>query len=66
MSVLVRFVSLWAVRAIMRVLLLLISFSYRLKAKFPLVAQTPASNAYDYYYPDVAGVREAQTLVVQQ
>ena len=43
-----------------------ISFSYRLKAKFPLVAQTPASNAYDYYNPDVAGVREPQTLVVQQ
>jgi len=43
-----------------------ISFSYRLKAKYPLVAQTPASNAYDYYNPDVAGQKEPQTLVVQE
>lgn len=42
-----------------------IRFSYRLKAKYPLVAQTPASNAYDYYNPDVAGEKEPQMLVVQ-
>jgi uncharacterized protein YfaS (alpha-2-macroglobulin family) len=39
-------------------------FSYRLKAKFPLVAQTPASSAYDYYNPDVNGAAAPQTLVV--
>ncbi len=41
-----------------------LSFSYRLQAKFPLVAQTPASTAYDYYNPDVAGELAPQTLVV--
>src|SRR5205085_3235043 len=30
-------------------------FSYRLRARFPLKAQTPASQAYDYYNPAVAG-----------
>ena len=43
-----------------------LSFSYRLKAKFPLVAQTPASNAYDYYNPAVAGEAEPQLLVVSE
>jgi hypothetical protein len=42
-----------------------LSFSYRLKAKYPLVAQTPASNAYDYYNPDVNGEKEPQVLVVR-
>jgi hypothetical protein len=41
-----------------------LSFSYRLKAKYPLVAQTPASNAYDYYNPDVTGEDQPQVLVV--
>lgn len=41
-----------------------LSFSYRLQAKYPLVAQTPASNAYDYYNPDVTGEDQPQVLIV--
>jgi uncharacterized protein YfaS (alpha-2-macroglobulin family) len=41
-----------------------LEFSYRLQAKFPLVAQTPASNAYDYYNPDVNGEQVPVELVV--
>jgi uncharacterized protein YfaS (alpha-2-macroglobulin family) len=41
-----------------------LTFSYRLRAKFPLVAQTPASAAYDYYNPQVSGEAAPQTLVV--
>ncbi|TLN26301.1 hypothetical protein FDZ74_02000, partial [bacterium] len=41
-----------------------LQFSYRLLAKFPLRAQTPASNAYDYYNPDVNGLDDPQMLVV--
>jgi hypothetical protein len=41
-----------------------LAFSYRLQAKFPLVAQTPASNAYDYYNPDVNGEQVPIELVV--
>jgi hypothetical protein len=29
-----------------------VSFSYRLKAKYPLKAQTPKSTVYEYYNPD--------------
>ncbi|HSD84534.1 MAG TPA: hypothetical protein VLG46_11775, partial [Anaerolineae bacterium] len=43
-----------------------IDFSYRLTARFPLVAQTPSSTAYDYYNPDVSGEAAPQTLVVTQ
>ena len=43
-----------------------ISFSYRLRARFPLVAQTPASTAYDYYNPDVAGEAPPQKLEVRR
>jgi uncharacterized protein YfaS (alpha-2-macroglobulin family) len=39
-----------------------LSFSYRLKAKYPLSVQAPASTAYDYYNPDQVG--EAQPLVL--
>jgi uncharacterized protein YfaS (alpha-2-macroglobulin family) len=39
-----------------------LTFSYRLRAKYPLRAQTPASTAYDYYNPEVSG--EAQPLVL--
>jgi hypothetical protein len=39
-----------------------LEFSYRLKAKYPLSVQTPASAAYDYYNPDHAG--EVQPLVL--
>ena len=42
-----------------------LTFSYRLRAKFPLVAQTPASTAYDYYNPDVSGETGPQWLVVR-
>ncbi len=41
-----------------------LTFSYRLRAKFPLVARTPASSAYDYYNPEVSGEAAPQTLVV--
>ncbi len=41
-----------------------LTFSYRLRAKFPLVAQTPASTAYDYYNPATAAEAAPQTLVV--
>jgi len=44
----------------------LLEFSYRLQAKFPLVAQTPASNAYDYYNPDVSGEQTPIELVVEE
>ena len=43
-----------------------LKFSYRLKAKFPLIAQTPASSAYDYYNPDVNGEATPQVLVVKE
>lgn len=41
-----------------------LNFSYRLRAKFPLIAQTPASSAYDYYNPDQSGEAAPQLLVV--
>jgi hypothetical protein len=41
-----------------------IDLSYRLTARFPLVAQTPASAAYDYYNPDIAGEAMPQRLTV--
>jgi len=39
-----------------------LNFGYRLKAKYPLSVQAPASTAYDYYNPDQVG--EAQPLVL--
>ena len=41
-------------------------FTYRLKAKFPLVAQTPSSSAYDYYNPDQSGEVQPEVLVVKE
>ncbi|HMA33536.1 MAG TPA: MG2 domain-containing protein, partial [Chloroflexia bacterium] len=41
-----------------------LEFRYRLRARFPLKAQTPPSQAYDYYNPDVAGQAPPQTLEV--
>ena len=41
-----------------------LQFSYRLRAKFPLVAKAPASQAYDYYNPDQSGEQAPQVLVV--
>ena len=42
-----------------------LAFSYRLRAKFPLSAQTPASNVYDYYNPNVSGISTPQQLIVR-
>ena len=41
-----------------------LTFSYRLRAKFPLVAQTPASMAYDYYNPTATADAAPQVLTV--
>lgn len=41
-----------------------LTFRYRLRARYPIVAQTPASRVYDYYNPDVADTRAPQTLTV--
>ena len=41
-----------------------LSFSYRLRAKFPLVAQTPSSVAYDYYNPSTAAEAAPVLLTV--
>ena len=43
-----------------------LTFNYRLRAKFPLAVQTPASNAYDYYNPEVNGEVEPFLLTVQE
>ncbi|MFN2143767.1 MAG: MG2 domain-containing protein [Anaerolineales bacterium] len=43
-----------------------LTFKYHLLAKFPLRVQTPASSAYDYYNPGVAGEQPPQTLVVSE
>jgi uncharacterized protein YfaS (alpha-2-macroglobulin family) len=41
-----------------------LTFSYRLRARFPLVAQTPPSSAYDYYNPEVQTVTSPVAVVV--
>ncbi len=41
------------------------TFSYRLRARFPLTAKAPASQAYDYYNPGSRGEQPPTTLVVQ-
>ncbi len=41
-----------------------LSFGFGLTARFPLRAQTPASNAYDYYNPGVSGEDAPQVLTV--
>jgi len=41
-----------------------LAFHYRLRARYPIVAQTPASRVYDYYNPDVAGIQEPQVVRV--
>ncbi len=41
-----------------------LEFSFRLRARFPLRVQTPASSAYDYYNPEVQGELPPQTLTV--
>lgn len=41
-----------------------LEFSYRLRARYPLRAQTPVSGAYDYYNPEVNGEAQPEMLVV--
>lgn len=41
-----------------------LTFSYHLRARFPLVAQVPASTVYDYYNPEMAGEVPPLTLAV--
>ena len=41
-----------------------LSFSYKLRARFPVRAKTPRSVAYEYYTPDSRGVQEPQLLTV--
>ena len=41
-----------------------LQFNFRLQAKFPLRVKAPASNAYDYYNPELAGEVVPQLLVV--
>ncbi len=43
-----------------------LEFSYRLRAQFPLKAQTPASTAYDYYNPATVGEQSPTTLTVAE
>ena len=40
------------------------TFDYRLQAKFPIRAQTPSSQAYDYYAPDQRVTDAPQRIVV--
>jgi hypothetical protein len=42
-----------------------LQFSYHLKARFPLRAQTPVTTAYEYYNPDHRAQAPPQTLVVE-
>ena len=41
-----------------------LEFTFRLKARFPLSVQSPASSVYDYYNPDVAGEVPPQRINV--
>ena len=42
-----------------------LSLSYRMQAKFPLVAKAPASRAYDYYNPEKSGFEAPVELTVE-
>jgi len=42
-----------------------IEFNYRLKAKFPIKAKTPATIAYEYYAPSISGSSAPQLLIVK-
>ena len=41
-----------------------LSFSYKLRAKFPIKAKTPQSVAYEYYTPSSRGVQEPVLITV--
>ena len=43
-----------------------LAFNYRLRARFPMRAQTPPSSAYDYYNPGDLSVRKPLELVVAE
>jgi hypothetical protein len=42
-----------------------IEMKYRLKAKYPLKAQTPESKAYAYYNPEIQDTAKPQEIVVK-
>ena len=42
-----------------------VKFSYRLRAKFPMRAQTPKSTAYEYYNPDNRADAEPVAITVE-
>jgi hypothetical protein len=42
------------------------AFSFRLRAKYPMKAQAPASVAYDYYNPDLRAVARPQAVTVSE
>jgi hypothetical protein len=41
-----------------------LSFAYRLQAKYPIRAQTPASQVFDYYAPDQGSIEPPQRITV--
>lgn len=41
-----------------------LNFTYRLQAKYPIRAQTPASQVFDYYAPDQGSVAPPQRIIV--
>jgi uncharacterized protein YfaS (alpha-2-macroglobulin family) len=41
-----------------------LTFAYRLQAKYPIRAQTPASQVFDYYAPDQGDVEAPQRIIV--
>ncbi|MBN1579192.1 MAG: hypothetical protein JXA89_00710 [Anaerolineae bacterium] len=43
-----------------------LAFSYRLRARFPMRAQTPPSGAYDYYNPTHAAERAPLHMIVNE
>ena len=43
-----------------------LTFSYRMRAKYPLKAKAPDSQAYDYYTPDRQGTQRPQEITVNE
>jgi len=42
-----------------------VEWTYRLKAKYPIKAQTPQSQAYAYYNPEVQATVKPQQIIVK-
>ncbi|MGD8792318.1 MAG: hypothetical protein PVF47_07160, partial [Anaerolineae bacterium] len=42
-----------------------LEFNYRIRARYPIKAQTPPSSAYDYYNPGISGVSAPAAIVVR-